>query len=240
MLLISFTQILPWLFGGLCILISLFSIKGTLSPKFTILLLVMLGVIFFFTSLLSSSKIETLEIYKPINFVNDNAPIESIPEKPTALKPKSTEKEINTPSIKEVDDTPIDKNLIPQEYEVIDKNLWTYKTSGSWKWDKSFEKYFETETGWRKIKKGNAEIIVEYTGSFTQANGEDERLYIFSGGEIEIKVNGKICCCENIVSIPEGISHSQLVKAKVILQDTISNLIMENKQKIVIQLQKCL
>jgi len=246
MLLISFAQILPWILGGLFILTIVLSLKGILSPIFTIILLLLFGSsLFFFTPKNTifneenpSIKIDndnSQELTK-----NDNPPSES----KTEIESKTRNQKKEIPSLKDknskIKNIPIDSKSIPKEYEITDERLWTYKTSGYWKWDKSFVDYFKNRTGWKKEKKGNYEIAVDHIGSFTQRIEDDERHYVYSGGEIEIRVNGKLCCCENIVLIPEGISHSQLVKAKGKLQDTISNLLLENKEKVVAQLQKCL
>jgi hypothetical protein len=241
MLLISFGQISPWVFGGLCFLIIFLSLKETLSPLFTIILLVILGGSFFsLKSFFPPQRISSTE-NQPINLVKDNiqpelTEVEKVQpkQKTTIEKSISQEKKSN-----KIENLSSDKNPIPQEYEVTDHRLWTYKISSYWKWDKSFVDYFEEKTGWKKTKKGNYEITIKPIGNFTQKINNDERLYVYPGGKIEIRVNGKLCCCENIVSIPEGISHSQLVKAKEILQDTISNLLLENKEKVITQLQKC-
>ena len=241
MLLISFGQISPWIFGGLCFLIIFLSLKETLSPLFTIILLVILGGSFLsLKSFFPPQSISSTE-NQPINLVSNDIQPElngdkkvQPKQKPKIEKNISQEKKSN-----KIENRSSDKNPIPQEYEVTDHRLWTYKISSYWKWDKSFVDYFDEKTGWKKIKKGNYEITIKPIGNFTQKVNDDERLYIYPGGEIEIRVNGKLCCCENIVSIPEGISHSQLVKAKEILQNTISNLLLENKEEVVIQLQKC-
>lgn len=246
MLLISFVQVLPWILGGLFIVTIVLSLKGILSPIFTIILLFLFGGSSFFftpkhTSFNKENPIIKIDNDNPTELTKNNHPLaeSKIEFESNTSNPKE---EITSPknTTSEIKNIPIDNNLTPKEYEITDKRLWTYKTSGYWKWDKSFLDYFKNRTGWKKEKKGNYEIAVDCIGNFAQKIDDNERLYVYSGGEIEIRVNGKLCCCENIVSIPAGISHSQLVKAKEKLQDKISHLLLENKEKVVAQLQKCL
>ena len=238
MLLISLGQFLPWIFGGLFILTIILSSKGVLSPIFTIILLLIFGGSSFFSI---PNHLSVKEDNLTIELDKDTQPETTkkdppLPKSKKEIDPKTSIPKDKTSKIKKI---PFDNKQIPKEYEVTDNRLWTYKISGYWKWDKFFVDYFAEKTGWKKIKKGNYEITIKPIGNFTQKVNDDERLYVHPGGEIEIRVNGKLCCCENIVSIPEGISHSQLVKAKEILQNTISNLLLENKEKVVTQLQKC-
>lgn len=254
MLLIVITQILFWVFVGLLLMTGVLSFKGILSPKFTLILITFFGVFAFLCSTDSTPKSELPIIIEPQTLLEDTPPqkmvhhdkgkIDNVKEEPLEEKliPGGQDnvfesQESETVEIEKSEDI---KNSIPQDYEVIDVSLRTYKTKGAWDLGKPFIKYFEEKTGWRKIKKGNYEIEVSHRGKFTQKNSETERVYIYSGGEVEIKVNGKLCCCSTVFSIPSGLSDSKLVKAQRKLEQSISDLIFENKEGVIVELQKCL
>ncbi len=246
MLLISFLQILPWILGGLFLVTIVLSLKGILSPIFTIILLLLFGGCSFFfipnhTSLNEKKPIIKIDKDNHVELTKNDNPLPDAKIE-ADLKLSIPKKEITTPKKKsnKIKRIPIDSTILPKEYGITDKRLWTYKTSGYWNWDKSFVDYFKNRTGWKKEKKGNYEIAVDHIGNFTQKTDDYERLYVYSGGEIEIRVNGKVCCCGNIISLPTNISDRQLVKAKEKLQNTISNLLWENREKVVTQLHECL
>lgn len=232
MLLISVLQISPYLIGSILILIIIIlSAKGILSPYFTIILILLLG--FFSFSLLpkylpSDNTIALVEPGKKdsISTGISITPLTSLPPSDSnSNQPK------NTP--------PINPDEIPAKYDIEDRNLWTYQTSGYWQWEESFTKYLKNKTGWTKTKRGNYEIKVDHLGTFSQEIRKDERVYIYSGGEIRITVNGQTCCCENMLSLSQDISDSQLVKANEKLQKAISDLLLKNKKQVVEKIQSC-
>lgn len=253
MLLIAISQILFWILIGLLFLTVAFSIKGTLSPIFTLLLLLVLGGGAFLCFFLSVPNIQTQSPTPPRTVLEDRSEVDDIrqdklPKSKTqnpigkTSKPKPPKNKVDEHENEVIEDeaSPVIKNSIPQEYEVTDAKLRTYKTKGSLGLGKPFMTYFEEKTGWRKSKKGNYEIEVSHLGKFKQENGERERIYIYSGGEIEIKVNGELCCCNTIFTIPEGLSDSRLAKAREKLKQSISDLMFEHKESVASKLQKCL
>jgi len=253
MLLIVIPEILFWIIIGLIVITVFFSSKGILSPKFTLLLFAFFGGGIFLTFFLSVSKAEQQVIKKPMMLVDDIPQNDTI-EKEEALeveqekkigkkiKPKNQNKKFKDGKndVIVIDDTSVIENLIPQKYEVLDSKFKVYRMKGSWELGKPFIKYFAEKTGWRKTKKGNYEIEVSHNGKFTQRHSENERLYVYSGGEIEIKINGTPCCCNTVLSIPEDLSDGKLVKAQAKLAQMISDLIFKNKERVLFEIQKCL
>jgi hypothetical protein len=253
MLLISLTPLFILIAIVFFITIAVLSSKGKLSPILTLLLFILVGGAAFLSSFILSSKTEPQIITEPIALTEDTPQADSVHqnEDPQSItqnpitkvsqskNQRSESKDKNNETV-EIEKPPVIEGLIPQEHPVVHPKFRTYQIKGGFELGLPFIKYFEEKTGWRKGKKGNYEIEVSQKGKFTQMDGEHARMYIYSGGAIEIKVNGNLCCCNTIFSIPGGLSDSKLVKAKEKLGQTISDLMFKNKEDVVIELQKCL
>ncbi len=241
----------------LCIIIIMFSIKGNLSPLITITLIVLIG---FVGYLSNNNYINSTEDLSDniVTLKTEIAPQETLPKQniPSSdfsnkKKKSKNEKKSKPQSKKEIKQKKTDKKpieelsindqIIPAEYDVTDSKLLTYKIESTLELDKSFIEYFEKATRLRMIKKGNYEIKINYdNGNFSQREGINERETFYSGGEIQLKVNGEMCCCDGIISVPQFSSIGNLKKAKAKLKEQVNQLFIEYRIEITKRIQQCL
>jgi len=240
-----------------CIIIVVFSVKGNISPLITIISFALIGFLFFQFGHNSTNSNEDLAhkiVPLKTNIVPEKVSSKQDVTSPSVSDYSQKEEYVNQKksiSKKEIisqkpDELPIEKSIIteeniPSEYDVTDRKLWTYKVKSTLKLDKSFMDFFEKTTGLRKEKNGNYDITINYNnGNFSKKDGEMEREFIYSGGEIQVKINGKTCCCSEIVSVPAFSCKGNLNKAKSKLKEKVNQLFMENKEGITKKIQQCL
>ncbi len=128
---------------------------------------------------------------------------------------------------------------IPKEYDVA-QEFRTYQIDGKWLWDETFEQAMQHKTGWRKEKNGNYVITVNYAESFKTMSDEIERKFVYAGGDIEIAVNGNLCCCNGIIAIPKGIAGKNISDVKNKIQNAITMLLLQNKTVVIEKIKGCL
>lgn len=127
-----------------------------------------------------------------------------------------------------------------RDYEVRDEKFWTYRSEGFWKWDENFKVAFKHKTGWSYAKKGNYRFSVDYVGSISKDEANDEQLYVFSGGPVEITVNGEKCCCQEKLRLKKGLSGRNMAELKVNLQNGITSLINDQRDFVIYSIKACL
>ena len=224
------------------IIILSISLAGRISPKLSLLLM---ATLFGITCLIGphADKIVTND---PISVPETVSTEDTISiERPSSIpKKESVEKKQDSNSTNHRQTNPQDKTepkrLVPDAYEVRDPKFRTYSAKGNWNWSSLLVEAIEQELGWIISKNGNYTISVDYPESFIQNTEHQTRLFVHSGGEIEINVNGELCCCTGLVVIPNQLSGTSLKEVRLVVQDTVTQLIHENQSAIIQKIKECL
>lgn len=226
-----------------------FSFRGRLSPKLVSLIIGFLFLGLFCFDLMKEEykqpSTSINEALTPPNNFSDSTIIKTGDTSakgnksiPFASKPDEQQSDRltrNRTPIKPI----VEEEIIPTQYEVQDEKLQTYQAEGLWAWDMGFIQAIERRTGWRKSKKGNYTININYTGVFREGEEEGKQIYTYSGGQIEIKVNDQLCCCTGIIEIPEGLSTTAYAKTEQAVQEKMTDLILQNEEIVIEKIKKC-
>lgn len=240
-LIISWT-LFNWIIGVTCLLLCLLLIKGKLSPMIVIFFIIILGSISFYFS--NKKTIPYKDIIPPNHFVNTNKADDSITQKEvsaqnvpnSAINPKTPNHHSDPSTSPKIEQEQV--RTIPEAY-TFDIAFRTYQTEGFWVWDSTFVEALKNKTSWRKSKKGNYTISVDYTGSFSKKEVKNKRVFIYSGGNIVIKVNGKVCCCSSNISIPKGLAGRSIPVLKQIIQKNITASLLAHKTFVIQKIEDC-
>jgi hypothetical protein len=224
--LINILENSKWLiFAVLVLIVLLASVAGRISPKFSLLLITLLLIVISFIN----PPTERATFYDQDMTAVDTAATEQVPNEEKMRKEKVP------PEGRENE-----RRVIPDEYEVKDERLRTYLAEGNWEWTPDFLEAVKRETGWTDSRKGNYTISIDYEESFTQNMDDQARVFVNSGGVIEITVNGLPCCCDGRLTIPKGLSAASMGEMQELLQQTVSKLIHDHQQSIIRDIRDCL
>lgn len=227
-----------YILSGTCILFFIASLFGKISPRNVLGLIVL------------SFGISLVNVTKSIPKIKDHQI--QVPQDSIGVFPKDTLENIEKEGgqdKQEENQMPERPNrdslewiiIIPDDYEVVDSNLWHYKTEGNWKWDKTFIEEIKKRTAWNKKKNGNYIISIEFQENFKSPIYEEgRRKFQYTGGEIDIKINGKFCCCKSILSIPSDISGSSYKNVKQNIQTEVTSILLKNKEIVIDKIKNCL
>lgn len=225
-----------------CLIIFVISLAGKFSPKFSLLLIAIVGIVGIALIVPNGKGIAPNES-DPDSLIVYPVDTNNVGQVPTVTVEKTTESQKNPPSkndrAKETE-REASQRLVPKAYENIDTKFRTYNTRGNWQWSSSFIRALERETGWTSSKNGNFTISVDYPESFSEDTDQLTRLFIHSGGKVSIKVNGELCCCADVIVIPEHLTGASMKEVKLVIQDTVTNLINQNQSAIIREMKKCL
>ena len=240
-----FLKYLEESFVALGLILVLASFLGKLSPKSVCGFIILEFVIYFLLiPLFSLNSLDDTAKTMISQVTSENTPGDTllINKKPFIEKKKIKE-DLNDEAGKleeKLDvDSKTERTKKQKEYEVA-KEYRNYDVEGKWKWDDAFIATIENKTGWRKVRKGNYTISIDYQESFKRVDIKGERKFLFLGGEIKINVNNQPCCCQGLLTIPGGLDGKKVPDVKIKIQDTITHLLLENKDLVIDRISACL
>lgn len=107
--------------------------------------------------------------------------------------------------------------------------------------DESFVKSLEAFTGYTAKKKGDYRIEIDENGALRQDSNSESLQYIYSGGNVIVKVNDEICCCQGLITIEEmPIPGENISEVNQSLDRMIIKLLNKHQKEVIVMIANCL
>ncbi|MGK0363588.1 MAG: hypothetical protein ACI85O_000641, partial [Saprospiraceae bacterium] len=202
-------------------------LKGIISPKFGLSLILLVGISLYFFPNNSTTPIPLQE--QKITLLPETKP--NIIEKEIKVEPKSVE-------------TPKKERPQKAASQVIEEEVKKYLTTVKIKGitNQNTLKLFSKKSGYNVSKNGDYTLEFMHTGSSKQdSNPTENNRFIFSGGHLIVKVNSDKCCCGSQIKIPQGLPLGKTMKtANQTLSETVESYVFQNLDIIIPMITECL
>ena len=230
----------PWILLAIAVLAIVLSMLGKISPKLTVGIGLTCGLLFLAGNFLNNISNQATPTSDEKNTIVDaNKKFSAADSLMQKIPIDTTLPGYSEPDVTFAGNTgytePIERN-----YKIKDRNYWTYRTAGKWKWSDKFKQDLFIASQWAFNKNGSYTIEINHTGNFNPVNNSSTDRYLYGGGEVEVKVNEKVCCCHGSVQIPKGIKGKSLPDIKQKIQEKMTNIISENDEFIFNKIISCL